>query len=80
MTFPAYVYLVTDKIREVFPDVTRDAHGRRCTWSHGSRSITVDASEGKIWWITFDRARVYDERHNVGSATATAQNAIAHFA
>jgi membrane-bound inhibitor of C-type lysozyme len=79
MTFPAYVNLVTDKIRAVMPDVRRAAHGRRVTWSHGTQSLTVDASDDRTWWVKFDRALVYDERQNVESAIVTAQNAIAHF-
>jgi hypothetical protein len=79
MTFPAYVHLVSDKIREVMPDVSRAAHGRRVTWSRGLQSITVDASDNATWWMVFDRARVYDQRQNVESAIVTAQNAIAHF-
>ncbi len=79
MNFPAYVHLVTDKIREVMPDVARVAHGRCVTWSRGSQSLTVDASDSKTWWVRFDRALVYDERQNVESAIVMAQNAVAHF-
>lgn len=79
MTFPAYVHLVRDKIQVAFPDATLAARGRVATFTRGTRSLTIDATDNRTWWVTFDRARVFDERHNVGSATVTAENAIAHF-
>ena len=61
------------------PDVRAFRSGKTITWSHGTQSLTVDASDNRTWWVRFDRALVYDERQNVESAIVTAQNAIAHF-
>lgn len=79
MTFPAYVHLVKDKIRARFPEVELVGKGRIATFKRGALSLTIDATDAKTWWVTFDRARVYDEQHTATSAAATAESAIAHF-
>lgn len=79
MTFPAYARLVNEKIIAELPDVTWKGRGRFATWTRGTETFVIDATDTKRWWVSFGRALVFDERQNVGSATVTAQNAIAHF-
>lgn len=79
MPLRPWVELVTSEVRKRLPDVAAVRAGNTTTWSRGKLSIAVDASDPKTWWVTFDRARVFDERHDVESAIVTAQNAIAHF-